>query len=167
MHIPDDAAVITSPSTNAAIGVESLYDEDQRLKQHSWGELRQTIAAWQDSNLNWMDHVNEVIVGYSQNRLNGLDKVSFRTPESKVFRAVLSRVVRYKSGAQEFEMELIESFPRAFRGDDLTSRLLIGLIFASRFRFTFLERSSDSYDEKLKAVSGPIVFKKKIFQTPD
>ena len=86
MHIPDDAAVITSPSTNAAIGVESLYDEDQRLKQHSWGELRQTIAAWQDSNLNWMDHVNEVIVGYSQNRLNGLDKgYRFGLPRARFF----------------------------------------------------------------------------------
>jgi hypothetical protein len=156
MRIPDDATVITNPSTNAAIGVESLYDENHHLKQYSWGELRQRIADWQDSNVDWMDHVNEVIIGYVRELNSGLESVSFRTRENKIFRAVLSRMVRYKSGAQEFEMELIESFPRAFRGDDRTSRLLIGLIFASRFRFVFLERSADSYDAKLNAASGPM-----------
>src|SRR5262249_18202196 len=48
MRIPDDAAVITNPNTNAAIGIESLYDEKQTLKQYSWGELHQTITARQD-----------------------------------------------------------------------------------------------------------------------
>lgn len=156
MRIPDDAAVITNPNTNAAIGVESLFDENQRLKQYSWGELRQRIADGQDGNDSWMDHVNEVIVGYVRELNNGLERVAFRTRENKIFRAVLARRVLYKSGAQEFEMELIESFPRAFQGDDRTSRLLVGLIFASRFRFMFLERSMDSYDAKLNAASGPM-----------
>jgi hypothetical protein len=154
MRIPDDAKLITSSNTNAAIGVESLYDESQTLKQYTWGELRQRLANRQNGDVDWMDHVNEVIVGYVGELNTGLEKVSFRTRQNQIFRAVLSRVVRYKSGAQEFELELIESFPRAFRGNDRTS--LVGLIFASRFRFLFLEGSTDSYDAKLNAASGPM-----------
>jgi hypothetical protein len=103
-----------------------------------------------------MDHVNEVIAGYLRNLNKGLDRVAFRTRENKIFRAILARVVRYKSGAQEFDVELIESFPRAFPGDDRTSRILVGLIFASRFRFMFLERSKDSYDARLNEASEDI-----------
>ena len=156
MCIPDDAKVTSSAITNEAIGVESFYDDNQRLQQYSWGELRQRIADQHDSNVDWMDHVNEVIVGYIQKRNSGRDRVSFRTRENKVFRAVLSRAVQYKGGTQEFEMEVIESFPRMFPGDDRTSRLLIGLIFASRFRFMFIKRSADSHERKLNAASGPM-----------
>ena len=154
--IPDTAAVTTSSSTNAAIGLESRYDEAQNLKQYSWGELRRKLGDEEGASVDWMDHINEVIVGYLREDSKGLERVSFRTRDNKVFRAVLSRVVRYKSGAQEFEMELIESFPRTFRGDDRTSRLLIGLIFASRFRFAFLEHSADSYASRLSSARGPL-----------
>jgi hypothetical protein len=55
------------------------------------------------------------------------------------YRPLLARQTIYGSGARKFSVIFVRTLPRQFVGDRSTSALLIGLILASRFRFTFIE----------------------------
>ena len=69
------------------------------------------------------------------------DDVTFKgSRDGRIYRAILTRHKLYKNGKRRFYVLLAEMFDRRFIGERNTSLLLISLILASRWRFTFFER---------------------------
>src|SRR5262250_3295436 len=62
---------------------------------------------------------------------------------SHAFRVILTTGTRYFNGIREFNLYFVEYLSRKQYGDPDTSLLLKGLELACRFRFLFLEKTSE------------------------
>src|SRR5260370_31273292 len=87
----------------------------------------------------WMDKVEDDIIDAAQQRNLRSPEITFRAHDGQFYRPLLARQTIYGSGARKFSLIFVRTLPRQFVGDESTSALLIGLILASRFRFTFIE----------------------------
>src|SRR5260370_23140007 len=91
----------------------------------------------------WMDKVEDDIIDAAQQRNLRSPEITFRAHDGQFYRPLLARQTIYGSGARKFSVIFVRTLPRKFVGDETTSALLVGLILASRFRFTFIEAAPD------------------------
>jgi hypothetical protein len=91
----------------------------------------------------WMDKVEDDILDAAHQRNLRSPELTFRAHDGQFYRPLLARQIIYGSGARKFSVMFVRTLPRKFVGDETTSALLIGLILASRFRFTFIEAAEE------------------------
>jgi hypothetical protein len=96
------------------------------------------------ANIPWMDRLDTNIRLATALKMPQPDDVTFRGRDRRIYRAVLTRHKLYKNGKRRFYILLVETFDRRFVGDPDSSLLLIALMLASRWRFTFFERWHDT-----------------------
>jgi hypothetical protein len=86
-----------------------------------------------------MDKIEDDILDAVHQRNLRSPETTFRAQDGQFYRPLLSRQIIYGSGTRKFSVMFVRTLSRKFIGDETTSALLIGLILASRFRFTFIE----------------------------
>jgi hypothetical protein len=86
-----------------------------------------------------MDKVEDDMLDAVHQRNLRSPETTFRAQDGQFYRPLLARQIIYGSGARKFSVMFVRTLPRKFAGDESTSALLVGLILASRFRFTFVE----------------------------
>jgi hypothetical protein len=96
-----------------------------------------------------MDKVEDDLLDAVNQRNVRSPDIIFRAHDGQLYRPLLARQTIYGSGARKFAVIFVRTLPRKFVGDETTSALLIGLILASRFRFTFVESERELLQETL------------------
>ena len=75
---------------------------------------------------------------------------------SHAFRVILTTGTRYFNGIREFNLYFVEYLSRKDYGDPDTSLLLKGLELACRFRFLFLEKTSEFSHMNVRIASASV-----------
>jgi hypothetical protein len=70
-----------------------------------------------------------------------------------MYRVVLTTSTKYFDGTREFNLYFVEAMQRSDFGDKATSLLLKGLDLVCRYRFMFLEKSSEFSSMNVRAIS--------------
>jgi len=151
IYPPDDGEFKRIPESSVLIGTSRAFDilglnlplslAGGHAPQITWGQLRQTLTRPGRPNIPWMDKLEINIALAAALKTSEPDDVTFRgSRDNRIYRAILTRHKLYKNGKRRFYVLLVDTFDRRFIGDRYTSLLLISLILASRWRFTFFER---------------------------
>jgi hypothetical protein len=149
-RIPPLSTVLGSSSAFDILGLKVPYsvgaNEAPRI---TWEELRQALSTPGRTSVPWIDRLEANIRLAAALKKPQPDDVTFRGSgqDHRIYRAVLTRYKLYKNGTRRFYVLLVETFDRKFVGDPDTSLLLIALMLASRWRFTFFERWSDTLEQ--------------------
>jgi hypothetical protein len=91
----------------------------------------------------WMYNIEDDILNAANQRNLGSSEIAFRAHDGQFYRPLLARQIVYGSGSRNFSVIFVRTLPRKFIGDETASSLLIGLILASRFHFTFIDEVKD------------------------
>jgi len=98
----------------------------------------------------WVEALKAVIASASPNQINVDNSQIILSPDSHVYRLILTTSTTYFNGNMEVNVYLVEALRRPDYGDVVTTRLLKGLELASRFRSLFLEKDSRFYWQNVK-----------------
>jgi hypothetical protein len=102
--------------------------------------------------------INAVVCSVLPNRDEAINDYTFVAPNGTRYRVILTRHVEYRDGRRSFSINLIETLGVQQSGDTGTTLLVSAIMLASRFRFLFLERSSEySVDQVAKLESEQLV----------
>ncbi|MGA7261177.1 MAG: toll/interleukin-1 receptor domain-containing protein [Stellaceae bacterium] len=140
-EIPGRSMVTALSDTFNLLGLSPDPDESGELKT-SWEQMKSSLEA-NNETFAWMDKVEDDILDAAHQRNLRNPETSFRAHDGQFYRPLLARQVIYGNGARKFSVIFVRTLPRKFVGDETTSALLIGLILASRFRFTFIEAAKE------------------------
>jgi hypothetical protein len=144
-RIPPQSALVGSTRAFEILGLSVPHSLAANEAPHlTWGELRQALSRPECANIPWMDRLDTNIRLATALKMPQPDDVTFRGRDRRIYRAVLTRHKLYKNGKRRFYILLVETFDRRFVGDPDSSLLLIALMLASRWRFTFFERWHDT-----------------------
>ncbi len=146
-RIPAQSIVVGSSRAFEILGMNVPHSLAANEAPHiTWGELRQALSRPGHANIPWMDRLETNISLAGAQRLPKPDDVTFRGSgqDRRIYRAVLNHHKLYKNGKRRFYILLVETFDRRFVGDPDTSLLLTALMLASRWRFTFFEKWSET-----------------------
>lgn len=141
--LPADAKVI--PKSGGPMSIFGLAD-----KVTTWEKfLQSTSEANQDS---WRDAITRVILSSRAERIDvDNSQVIVSSDDSKAYRIVLSSATKYWDDRQEFNLYFVETLRREEYGDADTTSMLKSLDLACRYRFMFLEGSSQFSAENVLA----------------
>jgi hypothetical protein len=145
-RIPESSPLKGSSRAFEILGLNLPFSVSaDQAPQTTWGEIRQALSEPGRANIPWMDKL-EINIGLAATlRTTEPDDVTFKgNRDSRIYRALLTRHKLYRNGMRRFYVLLVETFDRRFVGDRQTSLLLIALTLASRWRFTFFERWSET-----------------------
>ncbi|MET3973176.1 toll/interleukin-1 receptor domain-containing protein [Bradyrhizobium sp. S3.9.1] len=92
----------------------------------------------------WLHKIEADVLRAIQNLSPSGDDVTFRSPANKIYLSILIRHKLFGNGDRTFEFLMVETLDRRFIGSPRSSLLLIGLILASRWRFTYFENWSET-----------------------
>jgi len=142
--LPDDA-VLTPVGTGNPMSIFGL--PDQEITWGEFGKLTQG-SKFRDS---WADAITSVVTSSLQGQLDvDNSQVIVSNDERHAFRVILTTGTRYFNGIREFNLYFVEYLrPRDF-GDTDTTLVLKGLELSCRFRFLFLEKSSEFYHMNIR-----------------
>jgi len=140
-EIPGRSTITAVQETFNLIGLSPDPDENGELKTN-WDQMKNSLEA-NNETFAWMDKVEDDILDAAHQRNLRSPELTFRAHDGQFYRPLLARQIIYGSGARKFSVMFVRTLPRKFVGDETTSALLIGLILASRFRFTFIESAED------------------------
>jgi TIR domain len=140
-EIPGRSTVTAAQETFNLLGLSPDPDESGELKT-TWDQMKTSIEA-NNETFAWMDKVEDDILDAAHQRNLRSPELTFRAHDGQFYRPLLARQTIYGSGARKFSVIFVRTLPRKFVGDESTSALLVGLILASRFRFTFIEAAQD------------------------
>jgi hypothetical protein len=145
-RIPESSVLVGSSRAFDILGLSLPLSLDASMApQITWGKLRQALAPSGRANIPWMDKLEINIARAASFKAPEPDDVTFRgSRDGRIYRAILTRHKLYKNDKRRFYVLLVETFDRRFVGDRQTSLLLIALTLASRWRFTFFERWSET-----------------------
>lgn len=149
-RIPPESTVLGSSRAIDILGLNVPYSvgggEAPRI---TWNELRQALSTPGRANVPWLDRLETNIRLATALKKTQPDDVTFRSSgqDRRIYRAVLTRHKLYKNGKRRFYVLLVETFDRRFVGDPGTSLLLTALMLASRWRFTFFERWTETLEQ--------------------
>jgi len=139
--IPGRSTVTAMQEAFNLLGLSPDPDEDGQLKT-TWEQMKTSLET-NNETFAWMDKVEDDIIDAAQQRNLRSPEITFRAHDGQFYRPLLARQTIYGSGARKFSVIFVRTLPRQFVGDESTSALLIGLILASRFRFTFIEAAQE------------------------
>jgi hypothetical protein len=143
--IPGRSTVTAMQEAFNLLGLSPDPDEDGQLKT-TWEQMKTSLET-NNETFAWMDKVEDDIIDAAQQRNLRSPEITFRAHDGQFYRPLLARQTIYGSGARKFSVIFVRTLPRQFVGDETTSALLIGLILASRFRFTFIEAAQELGDD--------------------
>lgn len=105
----------------------------------------------------WIDAITTVLASSLQGQMDvDNSQVIVSNDGSHAFRIILTTGTRYFNGIREFNLYFVESLSRKDYGDTDTSLLLKGLELACRFRFLFLEKTSEFSHMNIRIVSSSV-----------
>lgn len=140
-EIPGRSIITAAQDTFNLLGLSPDPDENGELKT-TWDQMKNNLEGNNDT-FAWMDKVEDDILDAAHQRNLRSPELTFRAHDGQFYRPLLARQIIYGSGARKFSVMFVRTLPRKFVGDETTSALLIGLILASRFRFTFIEAADE------------------------
>jgi hypothetical protein len=145
-RIPESSPLKGSSLAFQILGLSLPFSVSaDQAPQTTWGEVRQALSEPGRANIPWMDKLEINISLAASLRTPEPDDVTFKgKQDGRIYRALLTRHKLYRNGMRRFYVLLVETFDRRFVGDRQTSLLLIALTLASRWRFTFFERWSET-----------------------
>jgi hypothetical protein len=152
-EIPGRSLITAAQDTFSLLGLSPDPDENGELKI-TWDQMKRGLET-NNETFAWMEKIEDDILDAAHQRNLRRPEVTFRAHDGQFYRPLLSRQIIYGSGARKFSVIFVRTLPRQFVGDEKTSALLIGLILASRFRFTFIEAAKDLQDNLGDNVSEP------------
>jgi hypothetical protein len=152
-EIPGRSLITAAQDTFNLLGLSPDPDENGELKI-AWDQMKSSLET-NNETFAWMEKIEEDILDAVHQRNLRRPEVTFRSRDGQFYRPLLSRQIIYGNGARKFVVIFVRTLPRKFVGDETTSALLIGLILASRFRFTFIEAAKDLQDNLGDNVSEP------------
>jgi hypothetical protein len=146
-RIPAQSTLVGSSRAFEILGLNVPHSLTANEAPHiTWGELRDALSRPGRANIPWMDRLETNISLAGALKAPKPDDVTFRGSgqDRRIYRAILNHHKLYKNGKRRFYILLVETFDRRFVGDPDSSLLLTALMLASRWRFTFFERWSDT-----------------------
>jgi hypothetical protein len=152
-EIPGRSLITAAQDTFSLLGLSPDPDENGELKI-TWDQMKRGLEA-NNETFAWMEKIEDDILDAAHQRNLRRPELTLRAHDGQFYRPLLSRQIIYGSGARKFSVIFVRTLPRKFVGDEKTSALLIGLILASRFRFTFIEAAKDLQDNLGDNVSEP------------
>jgi hypothetical protein len=142
MAISARSTVTAAQDTFNLIGLSPDPDRRGEIKT-TWGQMRKSLTSSNEISA-WMDKIEDDILDAVHQRNLRSPETTFRAQQDgQFYRPLLARQIIYGSGMRKFSVMFVRTLPRKFVGDETTSALLIGLILASRFRFTFIENQKN------------------------
>jgi hypothetical protein len=140
-EIPGRSTITAAQDTFNLLGLNPDPDENVELKT-TWEQMKTSLET-NNETFAWMDKVEDDILDAVHQRNLRSPELTFRAHDGQFYRPLLARQTIYGSGARKFFVIFVRTLPRKFVGDETTSALLVGLILASRFRFTFIEAAPE------------------------
>jgi hypothetical protein len=102
----------------------------------------------------WIDAITNVLASSLHGQMDvDNSQVIVSNDGTHAFRVILTTGTRYFNGIREFNLYFVEYLTRKDYGDADTSLLLKGLELACRFRFLFLEKTSEFSHMNLRVAS--------------
>ncbi|WP_374368577.1 toll/interleukin-1 receptor domain-containing protein [Dongia sp.] len=150
--IPGDSVVIGTTLFFDLLGL-SLPVSRTQAPMTTWETLRQLLNPGGQKVIPWMHKVEADIRTAAASLSLPSDDVTMRGRNGKVYRPILERHKLFVNGDRRFYLLFIEALDRRFVGVPQSSLLLTSLILASRWRFTYFEKWSDT----ITKVFGPEV----------
>jgi hypothetical protein len=141
MAISARSPVTASQDTFNLIGLSPDPDRKGEIRT-TWGQMRKSLADNNETSA-WMDKIEDDILDAVHQRNLRSPETTFSAHDGQFYRPLLAKQIIYGSGTRKFSVMFVRTLPRKFVGDGITSALLIGLILASRFRFTFIENQKN------------------------
>lgn len=152
-EIPARAMITAMQDTFNLLGLSPDPDEGGQLKT-TWAQMKVNLET-NNETFAWMDKVEDDILDAAHQRNLRSPEITFRAHDGQFYRPLLARQTIFGSGARKFSVIFVRTLPRKFVGDERTSALLIGLILASRFRFTFIEAAEELMEGLGDGVTDP------------
>jgi nucleoside 2-deoxyribosyltransferase len=132
--LPRDARLI--PVGGSPMGIFGLGDEEMTWEKF----LQLTAGPHQDS---WREAITSVISSSQADRINvDNSQIVLSADESKTYRIILTAATKYWDDTREFNLYFVETLRAGEYGDRDTTLMLKGLEVVCRYRFMFLEPTS-------------------------
>jgi hypothetical protein len=134
--LPGEAEIIPI-GLGGSMGIFGLPDV-----KTTWEKFLQSTSEnhYRDS---WREAITSVIMSsFSDQMIVDNSQIIVSSDESKAYRVILTTATKFYDDTQEFNIYFVEALPRSDYGDASTTLLLKGLELVCRFRFMFLEDTS-------------------------
>jgi hypothetical protein len=151
--LPGDAKLV--PVGGAAMSIFGIGDDEM-----TWEEfLQKTAGPHSDS---WREAITSVIISSQAERIDvDNSQIILSSDDSKTYRIVLTTATKYWDDCREFNLYFVETLRREEYGDHDSTLILKGLEVSCRYRFMFLESSSQysanaflaTREERLREIS--------------
>jgi hypothetical protein len=136
-ELPDDA-IIYPVGNGIPLSIFGLDSIEMTMSQF---RERTKEAKYRDS---WIDAITSVVTSSLQNQLEADNsQIVVSNDEARAYRVILTTGTKYFNGDREFNLYFVEYLKRRDFGDRKTTLLLKGLELFCRFRFMFLEQTSE------------------------
>lgn len=142
--LPREARLI--PVGGSAMSIFGLGDEEMTWEKF----LQLTDGPHQDA---WREAIASVVISSQAERINvDNSQVVISGDETRTYRIVLTTATKYWDDTREFNLYFVEMLNRDDYGDRDTTAMLKGLELACRYRFLFLETTSQFSANNILAV---------------
>lgn len=142
--LPRDARLI--PVGGSAMSIFGLGDDEMTWEKF----LQLTSGPHQDA---WREAIASVIISSQAERINvDNSQIVISSDETRTYRIVLTTATKYWDDTREFNLYFVETLNHDDYGDRDTTAMLKGLELACRYRFLFLEASSQFSANNIVAV---------------
>jgi hypothetical protein len=126
----------------------NLPSSATKAPQLTWGKLKAALTEAPRKSVPWMDKIeNDIRLAVAIKNVRG-DDITFLGKGNRLYRPILARHKLYEDGSRKFYVMFIETLDRRFAGQETTSKLLIALILAARWRFTYFEDWEETLSKK-------------------
>jgi TIR domain len=140
------------PGNAAIVGTSLFFDlldlalpvSWNQAPNTTWETLQELLRVDGVKDAPWMYKVEADILRAIGSRTPSQEDVTLRGKNEKVYRAILIRHQLFFNNDRKFYFVLAETLDRRFIGSEHSSLLLTALILASRWRFTYFEKWSDT-----------------------
>jgi TIR domain len=101
----------------------------------------------------WRDAITSVVTSSLPNQIDvDNSQIVVSSDESHIYRLILTTSTTYHNGSKEFNLYLVEGLRRTDYGSRDTTLLLKGLEMVCRYRFMFLESTSEFFSKNILAI---------------
>jgi hypothetical protein len=145
--IPGEAAIVGSSLFFSILDLALPIDASwKQAPNTTWKELQRLLEVDGVKDIPWMHKVEADVLRAIESRTTSDDDVTLRGKNGKLYRPILIRHQLFVNGNRKFYLVLAETLDRRFAGSEHSSLLLTALILASRWRFTYFEKWSDTVE---------------------
>lgn len=110
----------------------------------TWEKLNRILQISRGGQAPWLHKVETDVIRAVENLMPSSEDTTFIGSNGRVYRPILVRHKLFVNGDRRFYILLIETLDRRFAGAERSSLILTAIILASRLRFTYFEKWSDT-----------------------